>query len=492
MQQSKLVCLLRHLNTKELGRFEDYVYSPFFNKHQEVRRLCTYLNKYVLDEKKQHRLDKHKVFKHLYKDRPFDANALHGITAKLLVLLHDFLVILHRTTQQNNQHYIEILAQLRKRKQFKDYEAVLRKIERHTEHNYTDVEDWYWEKFHYHDELDVRFVNQGGRFNDENLQLKNDFLDRFFIIKKLKIACEMINRNRIIGTDYEYRLVEELLAYIEDPNSPYAQEPIILIYVALLYMVLDQDSDEQFKQAKTLLRVHKEAFSQIELKNIYDYLDNHCIKQYNATSDEHYLHELLDIYKYLVEHQINFVDGYLLDGDYKNIGTIAISAQDYQWAAKFIEEYRTYLLPQHQTSVYALLKGYLAHAQKEYRQALLALHDVHFTNYTYHLGAKIIQVKIYYETEEGEAFYSLTDTFRSYIKRNEQIPKRFKIAYDNFIALVRHAYRILENQAYWKDEKVIREYQKLQERLATTSVVASRSWLIAQINDLAPKNLLES
>ena len=89
MQHSKLTSLLRHLTSKELSRFEDYVCSPFFNKHREVQRLCSYLNKYILDEKKQHRLEKTKVFKYLYKDRAFDGNLLHGLTAKLLVLLHD-------------------------------------------------------------------------------------------------------------------------------------------------------------------------------------------------------------------------------------------------------------------------------------------------------------------------------------------------------------------------------------------------------------------
>ena len=36
------------------------------------------------------------------------------------------------------------------------------------------------------------------------------------------------------------------------------------------------------------------------LDNIYDYLENHCIKRYNHVAKDKYLHEMLDISKYLV------------------------------------------------------------------------------------------------------------------------------------------------------------------------------------------------
>lgn len=485
MQQSKLTCLLRHLTSKELARFEDYVHSPFFNKHREVQRLCSYLNKYILEEKKQHRLDKAKVFKHLYKDRPFDANLLHGITAKLLVLLHDYLVTISREAHQNNRHYIEILAQLRQRQQFKDYEAVLRKITRNTEHNYTDIEDWYWEKYQFHTELDTRFVHQGGRSYDDNLQLMSNYLDRFFIIKKLKLACAMINRNHVIGSDYTCRFLVELLAYVEGPDCPYTDEPTIQIYTAIAKMVLEQDSDVQFGRIRELVLQHSDTFSKSELKNIYDYLEAHCIKQYNMTGAEHYLYHMLEMSKYMVQHRINFINGYLQDSDYKNIGTTAINLGDYEWAETFIGTYADYVLPQHRDSVYSLLMGYLWYVRKAYRKALLALHNVVFTNYTYHIGAKLIQIKIYYETKESEALYSLSDAFKNYIQRNQQLTPPHKTAYNHFLKLLRHSYRILEHRDYWKADKVQHELQKLQQSFEATPVVASRSWLQAQIAALA-------
>ena len=50
---------------------------------------------------------------------------------------------------------------------------------------------------------------------------------------------------------------------------------------------------------------------------------------------------------------------------------------------------------------------------------LQQLQDVEFTDTSYHLGAKIIQLKSYFELEETEAFYSLIKAFRNLGKPKE-------------------------------------------------------------------------
>ncbi|MGH1339827.1 MAG: hypothetical protein ACRBFS_27150 [Aureispira sp.] len=489
MQQSKLVTLLKHLNSRELSRFCDYVDSPFFNKHQEAKKLVVYLSKYILNDRKQHFLDKERISKHLYPKRQYNSNILNTTVSRLLSLLHDFLVLTNNE-DKHNQHLIKVLAELRRRKQNKDYRAILRKIDHSPESDYRDIEDLYWEKVAYHRELDRQFVTQGGRTYNENLQLKNDYLDLFFITKKLKIACDMVSRNIVIGSNYQYRLVDELLEYLDQPDSVYAEEPTLIVYAGLLRMLLlGQEGDEQFNQVKESLLEHRSTFSKEELKNIYDYLENHCIKRYNHVAEEKYLHEMLSISKYLVEYKINFVDGYLSDGDYKNIGTTAINLGDHEWAEQFIEQYQYSLLPKDRNSAYSLLMAYLYYAKMEYRKALEALHDVTFTNYTYHIGAKVIQLKVYYETEEGEALHSLSDAFRNYIRRSKKLTTAHKAIYENFTQLLSRSYRFLENHAYWNSEKVQREYKNLKEAVETTYPLANRTWLCERVAELQPESL---
>ncbi|MCH2023101.1 MAG: hypothetical protein MK207_11550 [Saprospiraceae bacterium] len=485
MHKTKLITLLEHLNSREFARFIDFVHSPFYNKHEEVKKLCIYLSKYFSNPKRKNKLDKQRVYKNLFPNKTFDANALHGISSKLLTLLHDFLVI-DCGDNNNNFHLIKVLEELRKRKQFKDYDAIIRKITKNNNGLYTDVEELYWEKYAYHKEIDINFLTQGGRTYNENLQLKNDYLDLFFITKKLKIACDMVSRNRIIGSDYQYRLVDELFVYLDQPDSSYSQEPTIKIYASILKMLLHgEENDDEYYRVKDWLVQYMDVFSKLELKNIYDYLENHCIRKYKKnTADETYLIEMLDISKFLVKHKINFIDGYLLDGDYKNIGTSAINLGDFDWAQEFIETYKEALIPRVRQSAYSYLMSFLLYSKKDYKGALQALNDVSFTNWTYHAGAKLIQMRIYYELDEADALYALADAFKIYLKRNKQLTELDRVPYMNFINLTRKSYRLKEDWDFLKKEKLTSETEKLKKLFETATPVASRVWLQEVIDEL--------
>lgn len=487
MHKTKLISLFKYLNSREQTRFLDYVNSPFYNKHTEVKKLCAYLVKYATDPKKQHRLEKERIFKYVYPNKLFDGNILHAIASKLLSLLHDFLVVTAHEDKRN-VHLIKVLSELRHREQSKDYEAVLRKLERNQDVAYNDVEDLYWEKFLYHGELDTNFLMQGGRSYNENLQLKNDFLDLFFITKKLKLACSMISRNKILGSNYQYRLVDELFVYLNQPDSAYAQEPTIKIYAAILKMLLHGNKrDTEYFEVKSLMVKYRTIFAKIEQRDIYGYLENHCISRYQQnTSVDKYLRELLDISKFLVQHKINFIDGRLLDGDYKNIGTTAINLGDYEWAKEFIENYKDDLLPNVRESAYSYLLAFWSYSTKDYKGALQALYNVIFTNWTYHAGAKMIQLRVYYELDEGEALYSLTDAFRNYLKRNKQLTDRHRKPFYNFINSIKRLYKLKESQDYLRKEKFEKDFEKLEKHLKETSPVLSKVWLLEMMDELRP------
>ena len=487
MHGSKLVNLLGHLNSRECTRFLDYVHSPFYNKHQEVKYLCAYLVKYIQDPKKLHRLDKHKILLHLYPGKNAKVSQLHAVANKLLSLLQDFLVVTAQEFKKNN-HYIHVLAELRKRKQFKDYEAILRKIYSKDVDVYEASEDLYWEKFNYHRELDINFITKGWRSYNQNLQLKNEYLDLFFITKKLKIACDMVNRNRILGSNYKISLVDELFDFLDETETQFSEEPIIRIYRTTLKMLLQVDqTDTGYHKVKQLLSRYRDLFSRMELKVIYDYLVNYCIQQYNKnTANDFYLLEILDISKYLVKHQINYVDGFLPESDYKNIGTTAINLNDFDWAKTFIQKYKNDVPGVNRNSAHAYLMAFLNYASKDYAAALTFLQDVHFTNWTYQSGAKLLQMRIYYETKAYEALFSLADAFRNYLKRNLKMTEQHKNPYQNFIKVTRKMCKLAEQADYISATRYQTEYTKMYQSFESVKTVASKQWLQECMLQLAP------
>jgi len=489
MQDSKLVSLLKYLDSRELSCFSDFVHSPFYNKHKQVRRLCDYLCKYVGNPKKAHRLKIEKVHRYVYPKKEFERKNMHIINNKLLSLLHDFLVLTNNEDSPRT-HLIKVLAELRQRKQFKDYKAVLRKIERRDKEDFEHIEDRYWQQFNYHKELDVNFLTKGGRSYDENLQLKNDFLDLFFITKKLKIACDMVSRNKVIGSDYEFRLVDELFVYLEQADSPYADAPSIKVYAAILKMLVHWQEDSYYPVVKKLLKKHNESFSKSELHGMYDFALNFCIWRHNQdTGSNHYLQEMFDIYKFVVEQRIIFIDGFLPPWEYKTIVTTGITLGELDYVHQFIEAYKESLPTDIRQSAYSYNLAFLLYSKQDYKGALQTLYDVVFTNWTYHIGAKMIQLRSYFELEEGEALYSLVDAVRSYLNRNKAMPQVHKTIYYNFIKIVKKAFRLKDRKGFISPKKYNKQAQKLWKAFQETNPIASKVWLKEAIEELLPEKI---
>ncbi len=486
MQKTKLIALLKHLNSRELSRFLDYVNSPFYNKHKESQKLCLYISKYIGDPQKQHKLDKARIIKYLYPRQQSLQTNLHGLVSKLLTLLHDYLVIVSHEDNKNT-HLIKVLAELRKRQQFKDYKAVLRKIDKNNKTTFEHIEEQYWQKFSYHKELDINFLTKGGRTYDTNLQLKSDFLDLFFITKKLKIACDMVSRNKVIGSDYNCKLIEDLLGHLQKSNNTaYSDEPSIKVYTAILQMLVNWKKDNYYPVVKDLLQQYQAIFSKSELQGIYDYALNYCIWKHNQdTANNHYLSEMLSIYKFVVKEKIIYVDGFLPPWEYKTIVTTSITLGELDWVYHFIEEYKMQLPPLIRESAYSYNLAFLLYSQQDYKGALQALYNVIFTNWTYYIGAKMIQIRSYYELNEAEALYSLVDAFRNYLNRNEKITEAHKRVYLNFINMSKRAFRLKNKKAFVSKTKYQKEVEKLQQNYQKTSPIAAKVWLNKIIEELA-------
>ena len=90
MHQSKLIELLRKLLSGQLGRFREFLCSPYFNKNEDNLLFFNYLGKYLAssDEKK---LAKNEVLAKLKVSKPLDEKGLAYLMSQQLGLLEKFL-----------------------------------------------------------------------------------------------------------------------------------------------------------------------------------------------------------------------------------------------------------------------------------------------------------------------------------------------------------------------------------------------------------------
>jgi hypothetical protein len=272
------------------------------------------------------------------------------------------------------------LAELRKRQELKQWQTVKKQYLLLREKSQLQDSAGLREHYIFYEEADAFFLSQNLRQYDENLQLKADSFDNFYISEKLKTACDMQSRNIVIKANYESWGLDFLIKTLEETWARFADYPAITVYMGILKM-LRSGKEEDYFEVKRLLEKHLGQFSKEETKLQYDYAINYVIRQLNSSRPDWY-REFLDLHRFLLEHEILLVNGELPEWDYKNIVTVALRIDALDWVERFIHDYqnRVPLAVRENVFNYNLAAYYFA--SKQYKKALQLLLQIEFRERT--------------------------------------------------------------------------------------------------------------
>lgn len=473
MKDSKLVELLLKLSVREHTRFHKYVHSDFFCKHPQLRSLCEWILSFApdfIDEA----MEKPACYAHVAPDEAFNEDRLNNLMSDLLHLLYDFLAYTQYEQQaiQQKLYLLDSLFEKDADKHIKRTVSRVQQMQRQApKRNYI----YYQNAARLNEQLDrYEVLNEQRRFNPY-LQQTSDLLDRYFVLNKLRIATDMASRNAIIKATYECQLLDMLLEEYQRQQS-WQEDPVVQLYYTALQMLQQREDPNHYHQLKALMQTNAQLLPEGEARNLYNYALNFTIQKINSGESQYY-REALELYKAMLEQEIIFVDGYLTQWSYKNIITTGIRLEEFDWTNQFIFDYQDRLLPGERTNAVAYNLAAFYYAKGQYKEALLQLQDVEFTDSSYHLGAKIIQLKSYYELDETEPFYSLIEAFRKYLRRNRQIGDYRKRANMNLLNLAQRIFRFKQERHTLSGAKKKAVWGDLKNRLEETEPVANKNWL---------------
>ena len=81
------------------------------------------------------------------------------------------------------------------------------------------------------------------------------------------------------------------------------------------------------------------------------------------------------------------------------------------------------------------------------------LQQVEFTNIFYHINAKNLLLRIFYETEDYDGIRYLTQAFTALLKRNQRVPKYQIQAEQNFIKLIKKLPYTQARSGHYNDKR---------------------------------------
>lgn len=483
MYNNVLIQILPTLSKKEMTRFREFVHSPYYNKHEEVRELVCYLWRLYpgYDEKN---CDRRRIFRELFPKKKHDQPRLAILFTYTIRLLQQFLAVENAAEYEVDQH-LNLLQQLRLRQQHIFYEKTLAKAEMMLEESMARDSAHFQKRFLLATEADAYYTETQSRKHDHSIQLRQNNLDRFYLAEKLRDACEMHVRSQILKVDYSTRLFEAVLKEVEENLSTYTAIPAIYIYY-LLFKMLKESGHKYYYEALNQLRLVEKAFETEEQKTLYNYFQNYCIHQIN-NGEEEFLKEIFQLYKWQLEQGLMIEEGYLSEWHYKNIVTTGIRLEEMAWVRKFIEDFRKKLDPEVAENAYRFNLASYFYASQQFDKVLELLLRVEYSDLRYSLGAKALLLRTYYDLEEYEPLFSLCDSFRQYLQRNKLMADSRRQGYSNLFKLTKRTAIVRSNLGFTKTDKLQKELLKLESE-AQLATIFNKPWLLSKIAELKKRN----
>ena len=471
MLSDKLITLLKSFQKKELNRFRKYLLSPFFNENTSLIDLFDLVDQHIRQYSSREfdtpELQKKDVWIKLFPNKVYNDIQIRRLCSDLGKLALDFLAHQNYTSNPISvySHLLPALNNIQRGKHFKS--TVHKALSLQQKTRIWDA-NYYYHNFIIEQQRDLHQAFSSSHSLD-NIHQADQHLDCFYIIHKLQLHCHLLSYQEtrsLTGVSLFQPFMDILV------ESTYLEIPAVAIYYQMVLCLSEKENETHYQKLKTILEKHHTFFSIAELQNIYLLSQNYCVFQINLGKVRFY-DELFNIYKILLEKEIIFTNGELHPQNYKNIITVGLTVENFEWVENFIQVHTQRLPKKNQDNDlnYNLAKVYFHTGQHE--KVIDQLREVEYKTLNYALEGKLMLLKTYYELKEYRALESLMDSFRIYLHRNRVISRDVKQQYLNVL-------RFVKKLAYAAPYDT-KNLEKIKKQIHNCKALADKKWILEKL-----------
>lgn len=476
MNPPKIIDYLRLLSPRELGRFKKFARSPYHNPDERLAVLLEAIapGTKVLSDRK---VEKETLYQKVFPGEEYEYSKISNLLSYLNALLKEFWMVeeLKKDKRMAERNLLSVATNRSSEALFKDVDrAVQKQLDKVA--CATDLD--YYHQFQVENLRDQYTIGTGKRIDSEHLTQKMAALDLFFVGTMLKNLCSIINRANILKIKADLEQHTQFIPYIEKQADTYKDHPYIAIY-SKIYLTLTEGGEEShFHKLTQLLRSNGHLLPRAEVQEMYRYAQNYCIKQINK-GRKPYLRSLFELYKENLEQGVLIEGKRMYIGDFKNIVSLGIRLQDYDWTEKFIEDYHGLLPSEMRENALSYNRAVLLYARKEYKKAMGILTTSSFQDVFYQLGMRSLMLKIYYERQDWELLEPHLHAFEMFMRRNQKVSAFQAEVHQN---MIRHVRRLMRLASRVKAEAA--EVKELRSQVQEENAVANKVWLLEMVDAL--------
>ncbi len=466
MLSKKLITFFQTFTTAEHKQFRKYLTSPFFNENKTLIQLYDAIA-YGLAKNKLP--NKENLWKKLKANQAYNDTRFRKYCSELTQHGERFLAYrqFEESPEMEKNYLLQALNTRQLDKHFSATERAARKLQSHAK--YQDI-DYHLSNFLLENEIEQFQIRRIQRTSKIGLEQFDQSLDHFYLAQKLKNYCNALNYKNIINKDFEIGFIEVLLRELAGRITTYP--PAIQVYYQVMLTLSEQEDEAVFYQLRALLKQFGDLFPQPELRELYIFAQNYCIKRIN-TGKREYFRELYGIYDTLLEKGTIFNRGELLPWDLKNMVAVGLRIGEFDWLEKIIHTHSHRLPEGFRANAITYNLAMVHFHKKEYQKVIELLREVEYQDLFYALDGKWLLIKTYYELDELEAMEALLESFRIFLLRHRLIAKTKQRQYLNLIRFVKKM-----NRLQWNNESAV---EKLRKKIEDAADVADRVWLLEKI-----------
>jgi hypothetical protein len=414
MQKSRLVELLQTFAPTDFKSLKKMLRSPFFTNQTRPLQLAECLEKVIFQKKEP---SKEVIFEEIFGKIAFDDQQMRLLMSDLLRLVEQFLIYQETSPATAERTQIALAAAYRKRGLGRHFQkSVETATAKQAENPHRDAD------FHAdaHDLEFEQYQMSSARVRTQamNLPSVRRALDAAFLARRLRLACFAQSHQTVFqSADAEADLLLPILLNYVEINTQLVDYPAIGVYFYCFRALQKGATAEEFEVFKKAILTHRAAFPEEELRNLYLLALNFCIRKMNDGQPV-FARQALDLYQSALENRLLLERGQLSRFAFANIVAAALRCDETVWAGQFITENADFLEKKDRSAAVALARARLDFHEKKYGDALEGLQNADFRDLLNHLIAKILMLKIFYETAELDALDAHLRSLEIYLRRH--------------------------------------------------------------------------
>ena len=474
--------VIQSLQAKEVEDFRVFLESPYFNKGYNAEAVKPFFE--ILYETIQNgafeSIEKQDLYRLLYADKSFVESKIDKLMSDLKRLLERFLLTQrYFSTQNETQHLLDLSTEMRLRGLGVRYQQVLEKTKKHAD----TLEQESLKTLFFRYQLAMEEQEWHSTYNkvrgDLNIPQTINQLDIFYFANKTWMLNHLMFMQKATSLNSPLENVGEWVWKV----PPEILTNSIFLNIAWdVHLLLKKQSykEEDFYPLLRKIQSSETKLSPESLAAFYSYLRNLCVLMIESGN----------IHAHLILHEINranlasgyfYLNGKISPNACLNIIQTALNVGAIAWASEFVQQHKDIIIGENETQdFYRMNKALCLFGEKKYEEAL-ELIPFGSTYSFYHLMARRLELKIYYELRSDLLDHKI-DAFKMFISRagRKVFSQNLHELFTNFVNFVRQLSQSRGPQAKQRSQTMIK-------RISDKKMVAERLWLLEKARELGEK-----